>query len=129
MKYVEGKRIRLNDDYEIITTGYSNVTPWESPREMDEPLLKARLEEMYEEVEDPSRLIAVIHSPPRGTQLDQAPAIDEEFRVQTESGATVITGVGSIAVREFIEERQPLLALHGHVHESKAAEYLRRTLC
>jgi Icc-related predicted phosphoesterase len=129
VEYVEGKRIRLNDDYEMITTGYSNITPWDSPREMDEPLLRARIEEMYEQVEDPSHLIAVLHPPPRGTQLDQAPAIDEEFRVQMRDGATLITGVGSVAVREFIEERQPLLSLHGHVHESKAVEYLGRTLC
>jgi Icc-related predicted phosphoesterase len=26
--------------------------------------------------------------------------------------------VGSIAIRRFIEERQPLVTLHGHVHES-----------
>jgi Icc-related predicted phosphoesterase len=113
----------------MITTGYSNITPWESPLELDEPALRARIEGMFSEVEDPSRLIVVLHPPPYGTQLDQAPAIDEEFRVQTFTGATVLTGVGSIAVREFIEERQPLLGLHGHVHESKAAEYLGRTLC
>jgi uncharacterized protein len=32
-------------------------------------------------------------------------------------------------VREFIEERQPLIGLHGHMHESKAATYLGSTLC
>jgi uncharacterized protein len=37
--------------------------------------------------------------------------------------------VGSTAVRDFILSEQPLLGLHGHVHESKAAQNLGRTLC
>jgi Icc-related predicted phosphoesterase len=37
--------------------------------------------------------------------------------------------VGSIAVRDFIEQRQPLLGLHGHVHESKAGQRIGSTLC
>jgi Icc-related predicted phosphoesterase len=42
--------------------------------------------------------------------------------------------VGSIAVRRFIEERQPLLALHGHVHESSRLtgswkDRIGRTVC
>ncbi len=37
--------------------------------------------------------------------------------------------VGSTAVRSFIEATQPLLGLHGHVHESRAAESIGRTLC
>ena len=40
-----------------------------------------------------------------------------------------MTSVGSSAVRAVIEEYQPLLGLHGHVHESSAAEHLGRTLC
>ena len=37
--------------------------------------------------------------------------------------------VGSRAVREAIEKTQPLLGLHGHVHESPGAQKLGRTLC
>jgi Icc-related predicted phosphoesterase len=40
-----------------------------------------------------------------------------------------MTSVGSSAVREFIERTQPLLGLHGHVHESKATTRLGRTVC
>jgi Icc-related predicted phosphoesterase len=40
-----------------------------------------------------------------------------------------MASVGSTAIREFIERHQPLLALHGHVHESRAAERIGRTLC
>jgi Icc-related predicted phosphoesterase len=129
VEYVEGRCVRLDDRHEMVTTGYSNITPWKSPRELDEPELSARLEEMYAQVEDPSNLIAVLHCPPRGTELDQAPVIDAEFRVKTSGGEVRMGPVGSTAVRGFIEQHQPLLALHGHVHESKGAENVGRTLC
>jgi Icc-related predicted phosphoesterase len=37
--------------------------------------------------------------------------------------------VGSTAVREAIEHFQPMLTLHGHVHESAGATRIGRTLC
>jgi Icc-related predicted phosphoesterase len=129
VEFVEGRCVRLDDRHEMVTTGYSNITPWKSPRELDEPQLSARLEEMYAHVEDPANLIAVLHCPPRGTELDQAPVIDGEFRVKSSGGEVRMGPVGSTAVRGFIEQHQPLLSLHGHVHESKGAESLGRTLC
>ncbi|MDX6593250.1 MAG: uncharacterized protein QOJ13_2446 [Gaiellales bacterium] len=129
VEFVEGRCVRLSDEHEMITTGYSNVTPWNSPRELDEDALRARIERMYEEVTEPDSLVAVLHPPPVGTGLDQAPAIDEEFNVKFEAGGVIVIGVGSIAVREFIIERQPLIALHGHVHESQGSVQLGRTTC
>jgi uncharacterized protein len=128
VEFVEGRCIRL-DGHEMITTGYSNRTPWDSPRELDEPALRERIEAMYAEVSEPERLIAVLHPPPYGTELDQAPAIDAEFRVQHSAGQPTMGPVGSTAVRDFLLERQPLLGLHGHVHESRGAIMLGRTLC
>jgi uncharacterized protein len=128
VEFVEGKCVRLSDDHEMITTGYSNLTPWDSPRELPEDRLRERLESMYGEAVRPEGLICVLHAPPRGTLLDQAPEIDENFIVQMEGGEPRLTAVGSQAVREFIDERQPLLGLHGHVHESKATQMLGRTL-
>ncbi len=129
VEFVEGKRVRLDDVHEMITTGYSNLTPWDSPRELDEPELAARIASMCEEVESFENLVTVLHPPPYDTDLDKAPAIDSEFRVQIEAGAPKIASVGSTAVRDFIERRQPLLGLHGHVHESRAAQRIGRTLC
>src|SRR5207237_10659414 len=127
VEFVEGRCVQL-DGYEMITTGYSNLTPWDSPRELDEPALRERIEAMYARVSDPERLIAVLHPPPYGTELDQAPAIDSEFRVQHTGGQAQLASVGSTAVRDFVLERQPLLGLHGHVHEARAAAVLGRTL-
>jgi Icc-related predicted phosphoesterase len=129
VEFVEGRCIELDDTHEMITTGFSNITPWHSPRELDEPELQERIEAMAREVKDPERMIMVLHPPPKGTQLDQAPEIDEEFRVKMSGGEARMIPVGSSAVRAVIEEYQPLLGLHGHVHDSKAAEHIGRTLC
>jgi uncharacterized protein len=129
VELAEGRRIRLDERHEMITTGFSNITPWHTPREEDESDLARRIDAMFADVEDPQNLIAVLHCPPRNTELDQAPVIDSEFRVQTSGGDVRMGPVGSTAVSEFIRERQPLLGLHGHVHESKGAQRLGRTLC
>jgi uncharacterized protein len=129
VEFVEGKCVQLDDDHEMITTGYSNITPWASPRELEEEQLRERLEGMFAEVSAPERLVAVLHAPPYGTDLDKAPEIDEEFNVTMEAGSPKLVPVGSKAVREFIEQHQPLLGLHGHVHESRAGEMIGRTLC
>jgi Icc-related predicted phosphoesterase len=46
-------------------------------------------------------------------------ALDAEFRPILKSGSPVITGVGSVAVRDAMRTYQPLLGLHGHIHESR----------
>jgi uncharacterized protein len=129
VEFVEGRTVQLDDDHEMLTTGYSNITPWRTPRELDEDALRDRIDQMYQDVSNPDNLIVVLHPPPYGSELDQAPEIDAEFRVQTTGGSVNYASVGSTAVRDFIAEREPLLGLHGHVHESKAAQLLGRTLC
>ncbi len=51
----------------------------------------------------PDRTIYIMHSPPFGTRLDL-----------TQGGKSA----GSRSIKAFIEEHQPLLTLHGHIHES-----------
>jgi Icc-related predicted phosphoesterase len=62
---------------------------------------------------DLSRRIFLFHTPPYQTKLDRA-ALDGKMI----DHVPLDVHIGSIAVRRFIERRQPLLALHGHVHES-----------
>jgi Icc-related predicted phosphoesterase len=59
------------------------------------------------------RSVMLFHSPPYKTKLDRA-GLDGRSVDQV----PVDVHVGSIAIRRFIEKRQPLLTLHGHVHES-----------
>jgi uncharacterized protein len=129
VEFVEGRCVELDETHEMITTGYSNPTPWETPRELSEEAMSERIEEMFRHVKRPETLVAVLHPPPHDTELDLAPAIDEEFRIRMSGGTPVMAPVGSTAVREFVERRQPLLGLHGHVHDSKAAQKIGRTLC
>lgn len=129
VQYVEGQRVRIDDRHEMVTTGYSNVTPWKTEREVSEEELAARLDKMWDSVEDPSNTLAVIHVPPVGTALDVAPELGPELNLKMGSGGLSMTHVGSTAVRSWIEEKQPLCGLFGHVHEAKAAETLGRTVC
>jgi uncharacterized protein len=62
---------------------------------------------------DLSKTICLFHSPPYQTVLDRA-ALDD-IKVE---GVPMDVHVGSIAIKRFIEEQQPLLTLHGHIHES-----------
>jgi Icc-related predicted phosphoesterase len=70
-----------------------------------------------------------LHVPPYGTGLDDAPELDENLKVQTSLGQTRFKPVGSTAVRAAIERWQPLVGLHGHVHEAHAVVRLGRTVC
>lgn len=60
-----------------------------------------------------SRSVFLFHSPPYKTNLDRA-GLDGVMIDHVQADVHV----GSIAIREFIETQQPLLTLHGHIHES-----------
>ena len=75
------------------------------------------------------RAILLLHSPPHDTALDRA-ALDGKEVDHT----PLDVHVGSIAIRRIIEARQPLLTLHGHIHESARltgswSQRIGRTLC
>jgi uncharacterized protein len=127
--FAENQCLPLDEFHEMITTGYSNPTPWDTPREMSEEDLGARIDAMLHNVSDPENLIAVLHPPPYDTRLDGAPKINSEFELQKEFGEIGTMPVGSRAVRRFIEEAQPLLTLHGHVHEGRGVDQIGRTIC
>jgi Icc-related predicted phosphoesterase len=63
--------------------------------------------------EDLSRAIFLFHSPPYKTKLDRA-ALDGKMI----DHVPLDLHVGSIAIKRFIEKRQPMLSLHGHIHEA-----------
>lgn len=121
-------RVVAFGDYTMISVGYSNRTPFDSPRELTEEELFARIGAMAEEAGDMARCIFNLHVPPYDSTLDTAPALDENLAVVMSGSAPKMIGVGSTAVREAIERYQPLLSLHGHVHESPGATRIGRTL-
>ena len=127
--FAENRCLTVDGSHEMITTGYSNPTPWDTPRELSEDDLGARIDGMLANVNDPENLIAVLHPPPYDTCLDGAPKINSDFELQKEFGEVGTMPVGSHAVRRFIEQAQPLITLHGHVHEGRGVEQIGRTIC
>lgn len=117
------------EGYSMISLGYSNPTPFDSPRELSEDEIIRRIDEMAAQVPDLSRCIFNLHVPPYDSRLDTAPELDQELNVIMAGSEPRMGPVGSTAVRSAIEKHQPLLALHGHVHESAGATRIGRTLC
>ena len=124
----EGKVLWIDDDHEMISWGYSNITPWHSHREQPEDLLRGSLDAMAAGLQHPERAIVNVHVPPYGTQLDDAPVLDANLTVQQSLGQVKFGPAGSPAVRDFLLERQPLLGLHGHIHEATGMRRLGRTI-
>ena len=128
IELLEGKVVEL-DGFEMLTTGWSNETPWHTERECTEDELRRKIQPMVDELRDPQRAVFNIHVPPHKTTLDQCPELDEELRPVHHGGNPVMTSAGSTAVRELIETYQPVLGLHGHIHEGRGVARLGRTVC
>jgi hypothetical protein len=128
IELLEGRVIEL-DGIEMLTTGWSNETPWKTERETSESELRAMIMEMIDRLERPENAIFNIHVPPHATALDQCPKLDENLRPVSSGGNPVMTSAGSTAVRELIEAHQPLLGLHGHIHEGRGIARIDRTVC
>ena len=111
-------------EHEMVTFSWANPTPWNTPREKPDEELEPMLEELVATVKDKSNAIFNFHAPPYGYALDLAPKLDENL-VQA---ADEKIHVGSRAVAKMIEKYQPLLGLHGHIHESRGAQKSKRTL-
>jgi uncharacterized protein len=114
------------DGFTMVSMGWTNPTPWNTFREAEEPELAVRIEHALEHAAEPDFTIFNFHAPPYGSKLDNAPALNPDLTYK--SGGQALRPVGSTSVRESIERFQPLLALHGHIHESKGAARIGRTL-
>ncbi len=124
---VEGLAIELDKHHEMISSGWSNPTPWHTYREENEDQLAARYEAMTGKLRHPKNAIFNIHVPPYASNLDEAAELDENLRPKFAGNA--LKPVGSTALRAAIEKHQPLLGLHGHIHEGRGASRIGRTLC
>jgi uncharacterized protein len=124
----DSRVVELPGGFPMISVGYSNRTPWDSPRELDEDDLRTVIDEEVAKLADPRRAIFNLHVPPKNTPIDQAMELDAEFRPVVKGGAPVITGVGSSAVRDAITAYQPMMSLHGHIHESRGEARIGRTV-
>lgn len=97
----------------IFGCGGSNITPMDTPTELEEDDIRATLERGHAAVADAPLRLMVCHTPPFATTLDRL---------------TNGRPVGSPAVRAFIETHRPHVALVGHIHEGRGVERLGDTV-
>ena len=127
---VDGRLIQLDDDHEMINVGAANQTPWNCPRDKTEEQLEQMIEEVAVNLKNPFQAVFNLHVPPFDTNLDIAPELDETLTPKLSlTGGFKMIPVGSKAVRKAIEKYQPLVSLHGHIHESRSAQKIGKTMC
>jgi uncharacterized protein len=124
----DGRVLEMPGGLSLMSYGWSNPTPWKTPREVSEEELHDRLAALADQVPDPRSAVFMIHVPPYDSGLDTAPILDENLRPTVSAGDVLRGPVGSQAVRQLIEERQPLLSVHGHIHESGGERRIGRTV-
>ncbi len=121
-------RFEIEGGYEILGLSAANMTPWCCARDLEEPDLQAKLDQLASLVQKPETAITVLHVPPYNSSLDSCPELDKNLKLVTRGGQVVMKAAGSQSVNNFLEKVQPLLSLHGHIHESPGHIHIGRTL-
>jgi Icc-related predicted phosphoesterase len=124
----DGRVVELGP-LQMMSCAWANPTPWHSPREEPEEALALRLERMAKALAPGRPTVMNLHCPPFDSSLDMAPKLTPDLRPVTSGGQPVLTPVGSHAVRALIESVQPVLSLHGHIHESRGIAKIGVTTC
>lgn len=124
-----GDRMVELDDYKILGLSHANMTPWKAPRDVSEERLAEIIAKGRAQVAEGDKVIMVYHPPPKDTTIDLAPRVKEDLSYASVGGQQDMIHVGSSAVREAIKAIQPIVSLHGHVHESKGADRIGNTTC
>jgi Icc-related predicted phosphoesterase len=127
VRSVEGQVIQLDEHHEMISSGWSNPTPWDTHREEPDEALLQRIEAVIAKAKSPSNAVFNLHAPPYGSGLDEAPELTKDLR-PAYAGRSLVP-VGSKSVLAVIEKYQPILGLHGHIHEGKGTRKYKKTLC
>jgi len=129
----EGRVVDLDDEHTMITVGLSTPTPWDTPREASDDEIAAAIEASFAGVPDVGKCVVNLHCPPKDTPIDTCLKLEvrpgQLPRPIREGGRFVTTGGGSSAVRSAIERYQPIVGLHGHIHESGGRCRIGRTPC
>lgn len=126
----ENRLVPIDDEHVLVTVGYSTPTPWDTPRERSEEEIAKVIDELLSEVDDPSRAVFNFHCPPLDSSLDTCLKLDASVWPPTpliENGQPIYYGAGSQAVADALDRYQPVVGLHGHIHESRGATKYGRT--
>lgn len=120
-------RVTEMGPFQVLSVGYSNPTPWNSPREMSEEQLDAEIQRLEQDLDPARPLVLNLHVPPYDTGLDLAPELRHDLSIVGGSNPNMVP-VGSRAVRAAIDRLQPVLSLHGHIHESRGSVQMGRSV-
>ncbi len=132
VKNPDGKVVLIDKEHEMASLGWSNETPWKTPRETTEEQLDGNIASLLKEIAAIRRCVFNFHVPPVDSTLDLCPKLDTSVyppKPVLEGGQFVMIGAGSTSVRKAIEAHQPLLDLCGHIHESRGVSTIGRTVC
>jgi Icc-related predicted phosphoesterase len=117
---VQGVATELAPGIWMASRGESTPTPWRTPREVPDPVLGDLVREAVRDLPSDGITIWNLHMPPHDSGVDRAPSLDGSLRVRYDgSGEPIMVPVGSHAIRALIAERQPAIAVHGHIHEGR----------
>jgi Icc-related predicted phosphoesterase len=117
---VQGATTELAPGIWMASRGESTPTPWHTPREVPDATLGDLVRDAVEDLPRSGTTIWNLHMPPYDTGVDRAPRLDDTLHVKYDgSGEPIMVPVGSRAIRDLIAERQPTIALHGHIHEGR----------
>jgi Icc-related predicted phosphoesterase len=128
----ENEVVYVDDDHPMISMGFSTPTPWKTPREVSDEELGVMIEAMIDKVPDMKKAIFNFHDPPVDSSLDTCPMLDwskDPPEQILQGGQPILFGAGSKSIRTAIEKHQPMLGLHGHIHESQSVAKIGRTTC
>jgi uncharacterized protein len=117
------------DGLEFFGLGYSNWTPWRTPRQITEDQIGSKLKQVGTRVSNFKRAIGVIHVPPRSSGLDNARPVKESKSGSALKAGQELIPVGSQEVRRFVEEFSPLATFSGHCHTSHGVSRISTTMC
>ncbi len=122
------QHLEIEGGYELVGLSNANLTPWLCARDVEEAEITRKLDELAALIQKPERTVAMIHVPPFDSTLDTCPDLDPNLKIITQGGQVVMKSAGSPAVKAFITKVQPMLTLHGHIHESPGHVRSGRTL-
>jgi len=125
----DGHRLQIDDDHELVGLSNANMTPWHCARDLEEDELEKKLEAVAALLEQPATALMALHVPPFDSGIDVCPELDENLKIVARGGQVLMKPVGSPAVRRLIERVQPMVTLHGHIHEAPGHTRIGRTLC
>jgi Icc-related predicted phosphoesterase len=126
---VNEKVVEITPWLQLASMGWSSPTPWSTPRELPEEEFLDRVSGLLKDVRVPRHTILMTHVPPYDSGLDTAPLLSPSLQPTVSAGDVLRGPVGSTGVRKAIEAFQPLLGVHGHIHESGGERRIGRTLC